>query len=208
MKALDMSVSGRTETGKGPNRRLRVEGKLPAVLYGAGLEPVKLTLDYKEFDYNYQFKDAKNALIALKGDAVGADTYAVVRESQRDPLTRRFLHVDFFQVRMDQENDFVVPVHGIGNPKGVRDGGMLETITREITVRCKGAIMPTHIDVNIEGLLIGQSIHSKDIELAEGITLISDPEETLFTVIQLRTAANDSEETAEPEVVGKKKEDK
>src|SRR5690606_16221180 len=125
-----LSVTERSETGKGPNRRLRAQGLVPAVLYGTDQEPQMLTLNFRELGKALSKPNAETNLFNLTGDAIKKETTVILREIQRDPLTRRFLHVDLLTVALDKEADFEVPIHSKGTPIGVREGGILETHLR------------------------------------------------------------------------------
>ncbi len=206
-----LTVSGRTETGKGPNRRLRSTGLVPAIIYGTGHEPKMVSLNYRELEKAMSKANAETNLFHLAGEAAGSNVTAVIRELQRDPLTRRYLHVDLLHVRMDQEAEFEVPIHSVGTPIGVREGGLLETHLRMIVVRCLPGNLPESIDVDISALPINESLHVSDIKVPENVTIITEPQETLFAVHVMRaaTAAETAAETPEqPEVIGKPAEEK
>lgn len=208
MKRFDLAVASREANGKGPSRQLRMAGRIPGVIYGAG-EPQKVSLDYREFERLIK-GGAEKALLDLKKDGDNNVGVAILREIQKDPVTRRYLHVDLYSIRMDQENVFEVAVQGHGTPVGVREGGILETHLRKISVRCLPANLPTSFDVDITGLGGGQTLHVSDLPLTEGVTLVTDGGEVLFTVTQVRgekAAAAEGEGTTQPEVIGKKKEE-
>lgn len=203
-----LNVSGRTETGKGPNRRLRAKGMVPGVIYGTGQDPVMVTLNFRELEKALSRPNAATNLFNLEGE--GNKVTAVIREIQRDPLTRRFLHVDLLRVAMDQEAEFEVPVHAVGTPVGVREGGLLETHLRSVTVRCLPANLPEELNPDLAGLQINQSFHVSDLQLPENVTIVTDPSETLFAVHLQRLASTTEGEPAaeaQPEVVGKKTEE-
>ncbi len=202
-----LNVTGRTETGKGPNRRLRSQGQVPAVIYGSNEEPKMVALNFRELEKALSKPNAETNLFTLAGEGLDKTT-TVIREIQRDPVTRRFLHVDLFRVRMDQEAEFEVPIHATGTPVGVREGGMLETHLRSITVKCLPGKLPESIVVDISKLQVNETLHVSDIQLTEGLTLVTDGAETLFGVHAVKVAAEATEEdAAQPEVIGKKKEE-
>jgi large subunit ribosomal protein L25 len=202
-----LNVTGRTETGKGPNRRLRSQGQVPAVIYGSAQEPIMVALNFRELEKALSKPNAETNLFALAGEGIEKTT-AVIREIQRDPVTRRFLHVDLFRVRMDHESEFEVPIHATRTPAGVREGGMLETHLRSITVKCLPGKLPESIDVDISGLQINKSLHVSDVQLPQGLTLVTDGAETLYGVHAVKVASETAEEAAgQPEVIGKKKEE-
>jgi len=207
MEMDTLNLTGRTETGKGPNRRLRAQGLVPAVIYGTGEEPQMVSLNQRELERALSKANAETNLFKLAGE--GKDATVVIREIQRDPLTRRYLHVDLFRVRMDEEAEFEVPVHAVGTPQGVREGGLLETHLRAIIVRCTPANLPEEIKADIAGLQINQTYHVSDLPLPANVSLVTEGGETLFAVHALKAAAAESAEggVKEPEVVGKKKEE-
>ena len=209
MEIDNLTVASRSETGKGPNRRLRAKGLIPAVIYGSADEPVLVSLNNRELEKALSKANAETNLFHLNGEAVKSKTTVVIREIQRDPLTRRYLHVDLFLVRMDQEAEFEVPVHADGNPIGVREGGLLETHVRSIVVRCLPGNLPEEIRVDISGLQVNQTYHVKDLPLPANVSLVTDSHETLFAIHALRTSSTDegSANASQPEVIGKKKEE-
>ena len=207
MKKIDLSVESREETGTGPNYRLRQAGRLPGVIYGAGGTTEKISLDYHDFTLLMKRADAEKSLLNVKAPGV-AETAAVIREIQRDPVTRRFLHVDLYRVRLDVPAVFEIAVHHAGTPQGVREGGILETHLRFVTVKCLPEQMPGAITIDIAGLKLNSSFHASELHLADGVTLMTHGEETLFTVLAPRgEAVADPEAATQPEVIGKKKPD-
>jgi large subunit ribosomal protein L25 len=216
MQRMDLQVTPRSEMGKGPNRQLRAAGRIPAVIYGLG-DPEKVALDYRAFERSVSGAAAENVILTLnfdQGTSVAEINTAIIREVQRDPVTRRILHVDLYRLRMDVENDFEVPVHGQGAAMGVREGGILETIRRTVDIRCLPTDLPTSIEVDISGLRVNHSLHVSDLQVPEGVTLLTDPEEVLFTVlppkaevVPVAAEAEAEEEPTQPEVIGKKKEE-
>lgn len=202
-----LTVTGRTETGKGPNRQLRTTGLVPAIIYGTGHEPQMVSLNYRELEKAMSKANAETNLFNLAGEAAGKNATVVIRELQRDPLTRRYLHVDLLHVRMDQEAEFEVPIHSVGTPIGVREGGLLETHLRMIVVRCLPGNLPEFIDIDISGLPINESLHVRDIIVPDNVTVVTEPQETLFAVHVMRGAATEEtvedETPAQPEVIGK-----
>ncbi|MGB9692110.1 MAG: 50S ribosomal protein L25 [Candidatus Sumerlaeaceae bacterium] len=212
MERVAIKFEPRAATGKGPNRKLRAKGKIPAVIYGSGIEPQKVALDAHEFGIVLQKagSSAMFALVANEGPSK-EERLAVIREIQRDPVTRRILHVDLYQVRMDVEADFEVPVHHVGVPVGVREGGILETHRHVVEVRCRPDMLPKFIEADLTNLKINHAFHAGELKLPEGLKLVTDPEEVLFSIlppkdyVEPTPAAPGEEEMAQPEVIGRKK---
>ncbi|MCX7016123.1 MAG: 50S ribosomal protein L25 [Candidatus Sumerlaeota bacterium] len=211
-----LNAQPRTEHGKGPARRLRAQGLIPAILYGAGEAPVDLALPQKEIERLLAI-DRVHTIINLRlAGADGAQEQQVMfRELQRDPVTRRPVHADLIRVRADQELHVTVEVHGAGTPTGVREGGILERPVREVEIRCLPADLPEHLEVDISGLKINGSFHARELPLGGSMHLVTDPETVLFHVAIPRAAAaveaekeaaeGEEAEEGEPEVIGKKK---
>lgn len=202
MELDTISVSARSETGKGPNRRLRQQGLVPAIIYGSDSEPLMVTVNYRELEKLLSKPNADTNLFRLDGEGAGATV--VFREIQRDPVTRRYLHVDLHRVRMDQEAEFEVPIHSTGTPIGVREGGVMETHLRSIVVRCLPGNLPEELVVDISGLQITQAFHVRDVELPDTLSLITDPEELLFAVHPPRTTTEAEDGAAEEEAAESK----
>jgi large subunit ribosomal protein L25 len=211
MQQQAVSIGSREATGKGPNRRLRAEGKIPAVVYGEGSQSEKVSLNSHEFEKLMSNADMQSAILNLRrsDSAESSEENVIIRELQRDPVTRRILHVDLFRIRMDVENDFEVAIHSVGTPVGVREGGILETHVRTLEIRCLPTNLPAAITVDVHALAVNSSIHAKDIKVPEGVTIISDPDTVLYTVLPPKEAAVvqpvEGEAPAQPEVIGKKK---
>lgn len=185
-----ITVSSRSETGKGPNRRLRMQGLVPAVIYGSGSEPVMVTVNYRELEKLLAKPNADTNLFNVDGESGSGTNTVVFREIQRDPVTRRYLHIDLHRVRMDQEAEFEVPIHSTSTPIGVREGGVMETHLRSIMVRCLPGNLPEEIIVDIADLGINQAFHVNQVQLPEGLTLVTEPEELLFAVHAPRTTTD------------------
>lgn len=216
MERIKLAVERREQTGKGPNRRLRAAGRVPAVLYGATGQPEKLSLDAHSLQQILSHGRGENALfdISYPGDADAGDTnVAVIREVQRDPLTRQLVHVDLYRIRMDVENDFEVAIRAHGSPHGVREGGILETHLYAVTVRCLPNNLPAAIEVDISGMGINSALHVSDLPVPPGVRVITDPETVVFTVLPPKKEAavaaptEGAAEPVQPEVIGKKKEE-
>lgn len=219
MQRKPMAFCPRVETGKGPNRQLRAAGRIPAVLYGVGAETTKMSLDAHDFGKLIHGVSPESTLFDIVAEgsaaaAAGEETVAVIREIQRDPVTRAILHVDLYRIRMDVENEFEVPVHPHGIAIGVREGGILETHMYSVLVRCLPANLPTGIDVDVVNLAINSALHVRDLKAPEGVTFASDADMVIYTILPPKAeatptpgAAVEGEETAQPEVIGRKKED-
>lgn len=211
MERVAIKIEPRSGTGKGPNRKLRAKGKIPAVIYGPGVEPEKVALDAHEFGIVLQRAGSSAMFVLVPANGQAAEErLAVIREIQRDPVTRRILHVDLYQVQMNVEADFEVPVHHVGTPIGVREGGILETHRHTVEIRCMPGVLPNFIEADLTNLKINHAFHAGELKLPEGVKLVTDPEEVLFSILPPKdyvepTPTAEGEEPAQPEVIGRKK---
>ena len=220
---MDATLDAVKRDGRGKNeaRRLRVEGRIPAVVYGSGKEGkapegVPVSVDPKELLRILHSDSGANTLIKLKFD--GGESQVMVREYQRDPVTSHLLHADFYQLAMDRMLTVTVPIVIKGEPKGVKlQGGVLDFVTREIQVQCLPADIPEHIDIDVSELMLHQSIRLKDIPESPKWKAVSEPETMLVHVVMPKVeevketvAAEGAAAPAgsEPEVIKKGKTDK
>ena len=205
----------RTTRGKNEARRLRVSGKIPAVVYGGKDGGKPIAVDPKVLAKILRTEQGANTLIALNVPGAG-DARVLVREYQLDPITHELLHADFYRVAMDKLLRVQVTVVPQGEPKGVKQqGGVLDVVHRQIEIECLPADIPTHIEVDVTDLMVGMSIRVKDIATSEKWKAVTDPEMMLLHVIIPRVeevpatpeAAAGAAAPAEPEVIKKGKKD-
>ena len=194
-----LSAKIRTQLGKEASRKLRQKGLLPAICYGPKTDSVPLSLDTKELMKTVGM--GENVLIDLMiGDGKkAAQKVVVVRELQIDPIRDHYIHADLFEVVMDEEISVEVPVVLVGKPEGVKMGGVLEQITREVTVECLPADIPQSIEVDVSHLDIGDTIHIGDVKLGK-IKVLVDPTTTVATLVPPTVEKVVVEEEVEEEV--------
>lgn len=176
---FEMEGQLRKAVGKGPARQIRRSGKIPAVLYGRG-KSQPLILDPRVVRNVILSQAGGTGLISLKvlGDGEVKDQIAVIQDYQKDPITGVILHVDLFEVQMDQPIRVKVAVHIVGEtPVGVkRDKGELHQILREVHVECLPGDIPDHLEVDASALEIGQGVQVKDLQTGEAIKVFDDAE--------------------------------
>jgi large subunit ribosomal protein L25 len=216
-KEITIIAEPRSERGKNEARRLRVRGSSPAVLYGAGGAAVPVAISPKEVNAILHSKTGHNTIFNLTVRG-GETTPAMIVDWQNDPVKDSLLHVDLKRIDLTQRIRVRVPVHTIGDPKGVKlQGGLHELITRDVEIECLPDDIPEGFTVDASELMIGDSIRAGDIPLAASITLVSPPDSVISHVVALKAeeapAAAATEgapaATAEPEVIkkGKKEEE-
>ncbi|MDR1528705.1 MAG: 50S ribosomal protein L25 [Puniceicoccales bacterium] len=173
MKRLKLLVAKRHEFGRGSMKRLRTSGKVPAVVYGHS-GTTALTVDEKELRALLKEKGHSASLIdiEIKGDSVHLSDIADI---QRDPVTDKFLHIDFHEVSQSEKMTTVVPLEFFGEAVGVKqNGGILDITRHEVTVRCLPADLPSSIRVDIGSLGIGTIVHLSDLVVPSVVELIGD----------------------------------
>jgi large subunit ribosomal protein L25 len=212
MELINLQVQKRENFKKGYARRFRAAGRVPGMIYGHGLENVAVTINTKELQTIIRRHIGRNYILnlAVEGDTK-SERWALVRETQKDPVSDELLHIDLYELNRDEPIYLTVPLHFSGNPDGVRAGGVLETIYREIEVKCLPKDIPERIELNIQPLTIGQSLHVSDLNVP-GVQILSDPDQVIVQVIVARAveevkpeAAAAGEEGApkEPELIKK-----
>jgi large subunit ribosomal protein L25 len=172
----------RDATGKGVARKLRAAGRIPAVVYGKGVESQAISVDPSALQRLLQSTGAgMNTLIELSVD--GATRTVLVKELQRDPVRGRPLHTDFYLVELDKTVEVAVPIHLVGRPEGVELGGILDHPLRELELECLPRAIPESVDVDVTALDVGDSIHVRDLELPEGVSVRTDGNLAVASVI-------------------------
>ncbi len=214
MATANLSATTRDESGKGAARSLRSSGKIPATIYGHKRKPQSLAVDTRELEKLLGSISAENTVIDLS--VGGTSSKTLIREIQRHPFKRQILHVDFQELVAGEKITVRVPIILVGVSEGVRlNAGVLDQTMRDLEVRVDPANIPNHIDVNIDHLQIGMSIHIDEITLPEGVEVMGDKSSPICVVSAPRAAIEtvapaEGEEgaaAAEPEVIRKAKAD-
>lgn len=192
MGQFQLAAELRNETGKGANRRLRSSGYIPGVIYGSGKENMNLQVEERLIARLLR-EGGANRLISLKLD--GEDRAVLMQELQEHPVRGTPLHVDFLEVRLDEVINVTVPIHIIGEAERTQDGGVVAPALWEVEISCLPMDIPDGLEIDISGLLMGESLQVKDLKLVPGITLLTDPDETVVSVVQpMELEEEDTEE--------------
>jgi large subunit ribosomal protein L25 len=184
LELIDLKTNIRKTTGNGPARRLRRSGQIPAVLYGPETESILLSVNALEFEK--VLKKSISGQVLLNLIIQNGETFtrsAMVRELQTHPVSRDFLHIDFFEIAMDRKIRVKVPVEIIGKSKGVEAGGILQIVRRELEMLCLPLRVPESIEVDISDLDIGDSIHIGAIAQESDIEVLEEDHFTIVTVV-------------------------
>jgi large subunit ribosomal protein L25 len=176
-----LSARVREEKGKGAANKLRRNKQIPAVLYGPNTSPVMLSVS--ELDLRTILKSAtgENIVLGLQIDTgKGSETKNVIlKELQSDSIRPIYYHADFYEISMDRELTFDIPIHLVNTPVGVANGGILQHVKREVSVSCLPGDLVDYLEVDVSALDIGGSIHVKEVVFPKGIRSLEDAEMTL-----------------------------
>ena len=177
-----IAVALRTETGKSANRKLRKDGLIPATVYGLGEASVSLKISPKIVAHVISSPTGMNSLIYLQREGTDIKRHVIIKDLQRHPVTGRLVHVDFMRVDPSHKIRVRVPVHLLGTPVGIKEGGMLEFVHREIEIQCLPNAIPAHFDVDISHLKIAENVRLDEIKLPEGIEVLDAPHSVICIV--------------------------
>jgi large subunit ribosomal protein L25 len=181
---ITLAVELREATGKGVARKLRAAGRVPAVVYGHGKTNVSLTLDPRVLENMLRKSHAgMNTLIQLTGESSVNGKTVLVKDLQRDPVSRSVVHADLFEIDTTERIAVSVPVHITGSAEGVKMGGLLDHVLREIDLDCLPNAIPDEIIVDVAHLEMGDAIHVSDLEVPEGVHIRTHAELPVVAVI-------------------------
>jgi large subunit ribosomal protein L25 len=205
-----VQATRRDEFGKNSNRRLRITGRIPAVIYGRGLDPVPVTVDPRDVSRILHSDTGRNTIFKLNIEGTARDV--LIRDFQLDPVRDSLVHADFQAIAMDQTMAFQVPVEMVGEAKGVKAaGGTLDLVMRTIEVECLPGDVPQSITVQVDELQIGDAVRVRQLTVDETkIKILSEPDLVVLTVsapvIEEAPPVPVAEgEAVEPEVIKKGK---
>lgn len=194
------------------NRKLAAEGLIPAVLYGAGREPMAISISRHDFELYMSHHGAAGVMqLELSGEKKPVN--ALIKDVQYAPVKGNVVHIDFLAVRMDVAIASVAPLNFINDPVGVREGGVLTVALHEVNLEALPSDLPESIEVDVAELQIGESLHVSDIAPPSGVTLLDDAETVIASVTPPTVAVEEEAaeviegEEAEPEVIGESAEE-
>jgi large subunit ribosomal protein L25 len=215
MPEIVVEARPRADFGKNVNRRLRAQGLIPGVVYGAKKEPVPVAVSPKEIGTILRSASGENTLFDLQLD--GGRRKVILKEFQVEPIKGKLLHADFYEVALDQALEVTVHIELTGVPVGVKvEGGILDFVTRELQVECLPTDIPEKIVVDVSELGMGKHVRVSDIKAPERVTVLTDPDIVIAHVVAPRAeevapaaeaaaAPVEGAAAAEPEVIKKGK---
>ena len=197
MKKYQLTVTAREGTGRSASRRLRKADKIPAILYGKHTNPETLAVNAPEFVRLLKDIAGRAALIELKRET-GAAALSFLQEVQRDPITDRYMHVDLQEVKENEKMVINVAVTLVGESTGVKnEGGVLETATHRLRVRCLPKDLPSVIEVDVTELRVGQAIHINTLKPVAGVEFLDAPGQVVVLCVAPQAEEGAAAGTAE-----------
>lgn len=208
-KTPRLKAAPREGTGKGAARKLRQDGKLPAVVYGRDADTLHLTLDTFEADHLFRNISVDNTIVELEIESEKEPVPTLVREIQTHPWKGSLMHVDFYRIQAGVEVDVDIPIELIGIPIGVKmEGGVLEQTIHDLPIRCIPSKIPEVIEVDVSGLEVGDALHVSDIVVGEGIEIAIPGERTICSVAIPRALEEEAPEEEDVEAAAEGEEPK
>lgn len=203
MPQVTVSASPRTEIGKGPNRRLRASGRIPAVMYGGDRGSLSLSVSPVRITEILRSPRGENTIFALEIAGEDSAEQVMIHDYQLHPLDHAVLHADLMRVDPEKESHWHVPVHLVGDSVGVKRGGSLDFVTRTLTVTCLPHDIPEHLSVDVSELDYGGAVRAGAVPLPEKLVLATDEDVVVATVSPPKGSDDEeTEESDETEVLG------
>ena len=193
---VKLQVKERDSRGSAEARRLRREGLIPGVLYGNGKQPHAICIPERELRRVLTGPGGLHAILDVLLEGENTTHASILKDFQQDPIRGHISHVDLQEVRLDQPIQASVTVQLTGEPEGVKEGGVLSQVQREINVEALPMEIPEHIELDVSGMAIGDTLRLADLSEREGVKYLDDPEETVLATVTLPTRV----EEPEPEV--------
>ena len=213
MATATLNATPRDTVGKGAARKLRSSARIPGVIYGHHRDAQPLALDARELEKLLGQIAPGTTVVEL--NLGGRVSRTLIREIQRHPFKRQVLHIDFQELVAGEKITVSIPIVLVGTAAGVKDGGTVEEVTREVEVEVDPANIPSHFEIDISHLGINDSVHVSDIKIPEGVELLADLEATVAVVAPPRVEEEPApapvegavEPAAEPELIRKPKDE-
>jgi len=194
---IRLEVQEREELGSAASRRLRREGLVPGVLYGGKLKPHSIAVPERELRRVLTGSHGLHAILDVVLAGQKTTHPSILKEYQQDPIRGHVSHIDLQEVRLDQPIQAQVVVELVGEPAGVKEGGVLSQVTRELNVEALPMEVPDRIELDVSEMAIGDSLRLSDLPARAGVTFLDDPDETVLANVGLPTRVVEPEDMLE-----------
>ncbi len=210
-ETASLKAEPRKETGKGAARRMRRDGRIPAVVYGRQEETRHLSVDANDFETLMRHVSLENTLVDLDIKGKRGKIKTLVGEIQTHPFKPEVLHIDFLQIHAGEKVHVQVPIRLVGSPQGVKEGGVLQHVLQELEIVCVAEAIPEAIEVDVSAMEVGDSLHVSDLAIPEGSEVQIEESRTVANVAIPRIIEEEPEEeeleALEPELIGEEGEE-
>jgi large subunit ribosomal protein L25 len=198
---IKLQVSPRESTGSRESRRLRAQGLIPGVLYGRGKEPHAICVPERDLRHALTGDHGMHTILDVVLEGQTTAYPSILKEYQQDPLRGKLVHIDLQEVRLDQPIQAAVTItlHGGEDSPGVREGGALSQVAREINVEALPMEIPEHLELDVSHMVMGDTLRLADLPKSEGVTYLDDPETVLATLTMPTRVEEPEEAVAEGE---------
>jgi large subunit ribosomal protein L25 len=196
---IKLGVKPREARGSAESRRLRAGGLIPGVLYGGGRNAHPFCVEERELRRVLTGEHGLHAILDVVFDGQKTAHHAVLKDYQLDPTRARLVHIDLHEVRLDRTIQAQVVVELVGESEGVKEGGVLTQVTREVNVEALPMDVPDRIELDISAMAIGDSLRVADLRVPEGVTLLDDAEQTVLATVTPPSKVELPEELVEEE---------
>ena len=201
MITVELEVFKRESLGKQANKKYRKDGFVPAVIYGKNKENLNILIDPIKLKKLLKNEAGENTIIEMKLDKSDLKKNVLLKDAHLDTLTSDPLHLDFYEITDGVDVKVSSPLLFEGKPEGVKNGGVIQTLSNEIKIKCLPTNIPNVIEINISDLNIGDTLRVNDIKPMDGIEILSNPESTIISILAPRlvveTATTDTDESSE-----------
>jgi len=194
---IKLEVKEREHRGSADARRLRRDGYIPGVLYGRGKQPHAICVPERDLRRVLTGAGGLHAILDVVLEGQKTTHASILKDYQQDPIRGHISHIDLQEVRLDQPIQASVTVQLVGEPVGVKEGGVLSQVQREINVEALPMEIPDHVDLDVSGMAIGDTMRLADLAPMDGVTYLDNPEETVLATVTLPTRVEEPEEEAE-----------
>jgi large subunit ribosomal protein L25 len=194
---IKLQVKERERRGSADARRLRRDGYIPGVLYGRGKDPQTICVPERDLRRVLTGQGGLHAILDVVVEGKQTTYASILKDYQQDPLRGHISHIDLQEVRLDQPIQASVTVQLVGEPVGAKEGGVLSQVQREINIEALPMEIPEHIDLDVSGMAIGDTLRLADLTPMDGVTYLDNPEETVLATVTMPTRVEEPEEVIE-----------